>query len=120
DSECAQYRLWCQKRFITMLICCFDLSMPAGRRTSEKLPAVKRLAYPTPQKVNQIDDYNGVKVADPYRWLEDDNSAATKAWVEAENKVTFGYLEQIPERLRIRERLTKLWNYERYGVPFKE
>lgn len=91
-----------------------------GCQTADKTPAVKRLSYPTAQKVNQIDDYNGVKVADPYRWLEDDNSAATKAWVEAENKITFGYLEQIPERLRIRERLMKLWNYERYGVPFKE
>src|SRR5438874_3902234 len=106
--------------FEIRLIIFLALAMLAGCRTSEKLPAVKRLAYPTPQKVNQIDDYNGVKVADPYRWLEDDNSAATKAWVEAENKVTFGYLEQIPERPRIRERLTRLWNYERYGVPFKE
>src|SRR5689334_3832109 len=92
----------------------------AGCRTSENSPAVKRLSYPTTQKVDQIDDYNGVKVADPYRWLEDDNSPATKKWVEAENKVTFGYLEKIPERARIRERLTKLWNYERYGVPFKD
>ena len=67
-----------------------------------------------------MDEYHGTKVADPYRWLEDDNSAETKAWVEAQNKVTFGYLEKIPERAAIKARLTKLWNYERYGVPFKQ
>ena len=80
----------------------------------------RSLVYPETRKTNQVDDYHGVKVADPYRWLEDDNSAETKAWVEAENKVTFGYLDKIPERKVIKERLTKLWNYERYGVPFKE
>jgi prolyl oligopeptidase len=67
-----------------------------------------------------VDDYHGVKVADAYRWLEDDNAPETKAWVEAQNKVTFGYLEQIPERLAIKARLTKLWNYERYGTPFRQ
>ncbi|HVU37475.1 MAG TPA: prolyl oligopeptidase family serine peptidase [Opitutales bacterium] len=77
------------------------------------------LAYPAARTVPQVDDYHGVKVADPYRWLEDDNSDETKAWVEAENKLTFGFLDKIPERAVIRDRLTKLWNYERYGVPFK-
>src|SRR5229473_5693916 len=78
------------------------------------------LAYPPTARVEVVDDYHGTKVADPYRWLEDDNSAETKAWVDAQNKVTFAYLAQIPERARIKERLTKLWNYERFGVPFKE
>src|SRR6266403_3913351 len=78
------------------------------------------LDYPQTRKDAQVDDYHGTKVADPYRWLEDDNSEATKAWVEAENKVTFDYLEQIPQRAAIKERLTQLWNYERFGVPFKE
>ena len=78
------------------------------------------LAYPVARKVDQVDEYHGVKVADPYRWLEDDNSEETKAWVEAENKVTFSYLDAIPERAAIKERLTKLWNYERFGVPFHE
>jgi prolyl oligopeptidase len=82
--------------------------------------SAKRLDYPPTRTVQHFDDYNGVKVADPYRWLENDNSAETKAWVESQNKVTFGYLEQIPERSKIKDRLTKLWNYERYGVPFKE
>jgi len=76
--------------------------------------------YPVTRKTNVVDDYNGVKVADPYRWLEDDNSPETKAWVEAQNKVTFAYLQNVPELPAIRARLTKLWNYERYGVPFKE
>ncbi|HEY3899199.1 MAG TPA: prolyl oligopeptidase family serine peptidase [Chthoniobacter sp.] len=75
------------------------------------------LVYPAARKVDQVDDYHGVKVADPYRWLEDDNSAETKAWVEAENKVTFAYLSTIPQREEFKQRLTKLWNYERFGVP---
>ena len=78
------------------------------------------IQYLVSARTNQVDDYHGTKVADPYRWLEDDNSAATKAWVEAQNKVTFGYLEKISERAAIKQRLTRLWNYERYGVPFKE
>src|ERR1700757_2983113 len=79
-----------------------------------------RLVYPEARKMDQADEYHGVKVADPYRWLEDDNSEETKAWVEAENKVTFEYLDRIQERPQIKERLTKLWNYERFGVPMRE
>lgn len=75
------------------------------------------LTYPKTKTVDQVDDYHGVKVADPYRWLEDTDSADTKAWVEEENKLTFGYLEQIPYRMAIRERMTKLWNFERFTVP---
>jgi prolyl oligopeptidase len=75
------------------------------------------LTYPQPRRGDQVDDYHGTKVADPYRWLEDTDSAETHAWVESENKVTFGYLEKIPYRQAIRDRLTKLWNYERYTVP---
>ena len=82
--------------------------------------AQTKIEYPQTKKVEQSDDYHGVKVADPYRWLEDDNSSETKAWVEAQNKVTFGYLNQIPERAKIKARLTELWNYEKYSAPFKE
>ena len=78
------------------------------------------IAYPHAKVVDQVDDYHGTKVADPYRWLEDTESADTHAWVEAENKVTFGYLEQIPYRKSIHDRLTKLWNFERYRVPQKQ
>lgn len=79
-----------------------------------------KLMYPVTKTVDHVDDYHGVKVADPYRWLEDPDSAETRAWVEAQNKVTYGYLGKIPARQAIKERLTKLWNYERYGVPFQE
>jgi prolyl oligopeptidase len=78
------------------------------------------LAYPSTRQDEVTDDYHGTKVADPYRWLEDDNSSETAAWVEAQNKVTFGFLESIPQRAAIRERLKTLWNYERYSAPMKE
>jgi prolyl oligopeptidase len=77
------------------------------------------LHYPVTTKSEVVDDYFGTRVADPFRWLEDDNSAETKAWVQAQNKVTFGFLEGIPQRAKIRERLEKLWNYERFGIPFR-
>ena len=82
--------------------------------------AQTKIEYPQTKKVEQTDDYHGTKVSDPYRWLEDDNSAETKAWVAAENKVTFDYLNQIPERAKIKARLTELWNYEKYSAPFKK
>ncbi len=81
---------------------------------------LSRAAYPVTPTTNQVDDYFGVKVADPYRWLEDENAPATKAWVDAENRVTFAYLAQIPQRAAIQRRLTELWNFERYGIPFKQ
>ena len=78
------------------------------------------LAYPKAKTVDQVDDYHGVKVPDPYRWLEETDSEDTKAWIEAENKLTFSYLDQIPYRGAIRDRMTKLWNYERFTVPEQE
>ena len=80
----------------------------------------KQFNYPVARKSDQTDDYHGVKVADPYRWLEDLDSAETRAWVEAQNKLTFSFLEAIPARTAIKDRLTKLWNYEKYGIPNKE
>ncbi len=73
--------------------------------------------YPVARVADQVDDYHGTKVADPYRWLEDLDSDETRAWVEAENQVTFGYLESIPERPAIRAHLETLWNFERWGTP---
>jgi len=77
------------------------------------------LTYPSTRKTDQVDTYHGVEVADPYRWLEDPNAEETQQWVEAQNKVTFGYLNQLPGREKLNARLTELWNYERYGTPFK-
>jgi prolyl oligopeptidase len=76
--------------------------------------------YPQAKKVDQTDDFFGTKIADPYRWLEDADAPDTRAWIDAENEVTFGYLRQIPERERIGKRLWALWDYERYGVPSRE
>ncbi|HXU27426.1 MAG TPA: prolyl oligopeptidase family serine peptidase, partial [Bacteroidia bacterium] len=81
---------------------------------------VVTLKYPQTKKVNQVDDYFGTKVSDPYRWLEDDNSAETKAWVDEENKVTFSYLDKIPFRENVKKRLTQLWNYEKLTAPVKK
>ena len=82
--------------------------------------ASAEITYPPAKKLDVVDDYHGTKIADPYRWLEDDNSDETKAWVKAQNAVTFGYLDAIPQRDVIRERLTKLWNYERFGSPHRK
>lgn len=76
---------------------------------------IERLPYPETPRGEVVDNYFGTEVADPYRWLEDDNSEATAAWVEAENAVTQDYLRQIPYRDAIRERLTELWNYPKQG-----
>ena len=74
--------------------------------------------YPLARKSDVVDDYHGTKVADPYRWLEDPDSPETRAWIDAENRLTESYLAQIPERAALRQRLTALWNYPKYGAPF--
>lgn len=98
------------------------LSACGGKSSDDHAAAASsaaKLTYPDAPRSDHVDDYHGEKVADPYRWLEDLDSAQTKAWVEAENKLTFGYLEKIPQRAAIKERLTQLWNFERYGLPVK-
>ena len=79
------------------------------------------LVYPPTQTVDHVDDYHGTKVADPYRWLENDvrQDAQVRAWVDAQQKVTGEYLEHLPERADLHSRLTELWNTPRYGVPVK-
>ena len=77
------------------------------------------LSYPAASRGTQVDDYHGVSIADPYRWLEDTDSPATKAWVEAENRLTDSFLAFIPERAAIKNRLTQIWNYVRFSAPFK-
>ena len=80
---------------------------------------IKLMPYPVARMDSVVDNYHGTPVADPYRWLEDDNSPETKAWVEAENKLTYNYLSQIPYREEVRKRLSELWNYERFSIPAK-
>ena len=92
-----------------------SISIVAGQAMAQQ-PGI---TYPDTRKVDTADDYHGTKIADPYRWLEDDHSAETKAWVDAENKVTQDYLSQIPFRAGIRQRLEELWNYPKNGAPVK-
>ncbi|MBR1881449.1 MAG: S9 family peptidase [Muribaculaceae bacterium] len=79
----------------------------------------RSIVYPQARQVDTVDNYFGIHVPDPYRWLEDDNSAETAQWVEAENKLTQDYLKRIPFRDKVRKRLTQLANYEKMGAPFK-
>jgi uncharacterized protein (UPF0248 family) len=80
----------------------------------------QQFQYPATRKVDHVDTYHGTTVADPYRWLEDDNAPETAKWVEAQNQVTFGYLERIPYRARLKARLETLYNYPKYSVPFRK
>ncbi|MBA2260285.1 MAG: S9 family peptidase, partial [Acidobacteria bacterium] len=87
---------------------------------SAVLVAQQSFDYPKTRKVDHVDTYHGVTVPDPYRWLEDDTSAETAAWVEAQNKVTFGYLEKIPYRKSLAARVIALNNYEKVSAPFRK
>ncbi len=100
---------------MTAILCAMFVvvALTACRKSQPRLP------YPATKKVDQVDDYFGTKVADPYRWLEDDNAPDVKAWVQAENAVTFGYLDKIPFRPKIKARLTEIYNYPRYSSPFR-
>lgn len=82
--------------------------------------AQEKIIYPDTKKVDSVDNYHGQQIADPYRWLEDDHSEATKSWVESENRVTQGYLNTIPFRGAIRKRLEELWNYPKQTAPFRQ
>ncbi|MFK7766070.1 MAG: prolyl oligopeptidase family protein [Mariniblastus sp.] len=83
--------------------------------------AKQKMDYPKANRVDQVDEYFGVPVLDPFRWLEDDvrNSDDVRTWVEAQNKLTFKQIKALPFRKQIEERLTKLWDYEKYGTPFR-
>jgi prolyl oligopeptidase len=101
---------WTAVLLATLLLC-------TGVGLAQQNGGAMKFDYPAAPTANQVDDYHGTKVADPYRPLEDPDSAPTRAWVEAENKLTFGYLEQIPAREKIRARMKELLNYERFSVP---
>jgi len=100
---------------VALLTACSEAPAPADTQSAQT-----NLTYPETRKGDVVDTYFGRQVADPYRWLEDDRSAETGEWVKAQNELTFSYLEQIPYRSAIRERLQDSWNFERLGAPFKE
>ena len=91
-----------------------------GMFTSAAPIGAQTLQYPAARKSDVVDDYHGTRVPDPYRWLEDPDSPESRAWIEAENRLTAAYLAEIPARGTIRERLTKVWNYPKYGAPFRK
>lgn len=105
-----------KKLILTVIVASALLSCKEETIKEEKIV----LKYPETKQVDTTDTYFGTEVKDPYRWLEDDKSAETAAWVKAENQVTFGYLEKIPFRKELKERLEKVWNYEKISAPFKE
>ena len=80
---------------------------------------IMKIKYPATSKGNTIDQYFGTAVKDPFRWLEDDRSKETNEWVKSQNEVTFDYLNRIPFRGKIKNRLTELWDYEKYSAPSK-
>jgi prolyl oligopeptidase len=84
------------------------------------MTAAQQIEYPKTRRVDHVDAYHGVQIPDPYRWLEDDNSPETAKWVEEQNKVTFAYLDRIPYRAKIKERLERLYNYPKYSAPFRK
>ncbi len=91
-----------------------------GMFTSAVPAPAQTLQYPAARKSDVVDDYHGTRVPDPYRWLEDPDSPESRAWIEAQNRLTAAYLAEIPARDTIRQRLTKLWNYPKYGAPFRK
>ncbi len=98
----------------------FAAVLATSQASAQAVVTTKTLPYPQTRKVDTTTTYFGTKVPDPYRWLENDQATDTKAWVQEENKVTQDYLGKIPYREAIRQRLTKLWNYEKYSAPTKE
>ena len=97
---------------------CYFAGYGAGKLIRAMMKPDK-IAYPATEREGVADNYFGTTVADPYRWLEDDNSERTAAWVKAQNKTTFDYLDRLPARKAIRERLTQLWNYPTESAPVK-
>lgn len=104
------------KKLLPMIL----LSVFAACGGDEKKEEQTKLTYPATRKTDSSDTYFGTKIADPYRWLEDDKSAETGEWVKAQNKVTYDYLATIPFRDKIKERLTKIWNFAKVSAPFKK
>lgn len=99
----------------TLVLCTLALASACQKKSTH----VEDISYPYSYKTDHQDNYFGTEVADPYRWLEDENSDSTNHWVDKQNEVTFAYLDQIPFRSKIKDRLTQLWNYPKFSAPFK-
>jgi prolyl oligopeptidase len=95
-----------------------SVTSPGSSTATAARSSDSKIVYPESKKVEQVDDYFGTKVADPYRWLEDETSSEVKAWIEDQNRVTFSYLDKIPYREKLNARLTQLYNYPRISAPF--
>ncbi len=102
--------------FLMISVVVFSFPKPSGAQQESSI------VYPQTKTVNQVDDFHGTQVADPYRWLEDDvrTSKEVAAWVDAQNKVTFEFLNSVPERAAIQKRITELWNYEKISAPSRQ
>lgn len=106
------------KAHIPKVLCALPLLVAC--QSQENKTEEMALTYPETREEPVVDEFFGTKVSDPYRWLEDDMSPETEAWVKAQNEVSFGYLEQIPYRQKLVDRITELWNYEKFSAPFEE
>ncbi|MGQ4277317.1 prolyl oligopeptidase family serine peptidase [Pseudidiomarina sp. E22-M8] len=112
---------WITLLSVAVLAACSPQQKSSTNEVAEKTTTVNtQITYPLTFRGNVTEEYFGTVVADPYRWLEDDRSEDTEAWVKRQNEVTFDYLEQIPYREKIEDRLSTMWNYEKVSAPFKE
>lgn len=98
------------KRLLLMLVAGFVAFSPVS---------AQKFTYPKAKKIDVVENYHGTPVVDPYRWMENEEDSDLKAWIEEQNKLTFGYIRGVPEREKIKQRLTELWNYPKYSVPFR-
>jgi prolyl oligopeptidase len=104
---------------LTLLVACATAPSSATKAVNTA-PAIEKIQYPAAARGTVVDDYHGTKIADPYRWFEDPNAQATKDWVTAENALAQPFLERLPQRAWLGDRLKQLWTYERFGVPRRE
>ena len=104
-------------RVVVTCLVIFTLCYFIGYGIGKMIGNMEKITYPETAREGVVENYHGTEVADPYRWLEDDMSERTAEWVKAQNEVTLGYLNALPQREAIRERLTELWNYPSQSAP---
>jgi prolyl oligopeptidase len=104
---------------LAVLLLAASIPLRAGAPAAAAPPAAPKLTYPPARRADVADEYHGMKVPDPYRPLEDPDSPETRAWIEAENRLAFSWLGEIPARPWIRKRLELIWNHEKFGIPVR-